>query len=161
MEAHNKTSIDILVQQVLASGEVALTDASGLRAAARKLALSPRTLQRRLNEAGVSFRGLDDAEKKVRVLALLRDTQQGLEEVAKTTAFGNGRALIRAVRRWTGMTPGGYRASHRAQSQASITVPPVSQVRTADGSDADAAPQSRVFVQNQGAIVPAVVTSAW
>jgi len=70
-----------------------------LPAVARALALSPRSLQRRLAEEGTTWRGLVDGVRHDRAAALLA---QGLsrKEVAARLGFGDTRALRGALRRW-------------------------------------------------------------
>lgn len=73
-----------------------------LRKVARLLAVSPRTLQRRLAEEGTSWRAELDAARHERAAQLLR---QGLTHQATATRVGysGSRALRRARRRWDRM----------------------------------------------------------
>lgn len=72
-----------------------------LGVAARKLAVSPRSLQRRLSEEGTSWRDVVDALRRDRVEALLAS---GLSKqaVATRVGFNDSRALRGALRRWHG-----------------------------------------------------------
>jgi AraC-like DNA-binding protein len=73
-----------------------------LRTVARMLAVSPRTLQRRLAEEGTSWRGELDAARSERAAQLLR--QGFTQEVTATrVGYSGSRALRRALRRWDGM----------------------------------------------------------
>lgn len=80
-----------------------------LEAIAAALALSPRTLQRRLREAGLSFSQLVDETRQQLVLHYLRDPALELAEIAFLVGFSEAGSLARAFRRWTGTSPGEYR----------------------------------------------------
>lgn len=76
---------------------------------AEQLALSPRTLQRRLREAGLSFSQLVDETRQQLVLHYLRDPALELADIAFLVGFSEAGSLARAFRRWTGQTPAEYR----------------------------------------------------
>lgn len=80
-----------------------------LQQIAARLALSPRTLQRRLREAGLSFNQLVDETRQQLVLNYLRDPALELAEIAFLVGFSEPGSLARAFRRWTGQSPGEYR----------------------------------------------------
>lgn len=80
-----------------------------LEAIAAALALTPRTLQRRLRESGLSFSQLVDETRQQLVLHYLRDPALELAEIAFLVGFGESGSLARAFRRWTGTSPGEYR----------------------------------------------------
>ncbi|HZX18101.1 MAG TPA: AraC family transcriptional regulator [Pseudomonas sp.] len=82
-----------------------------LQQIAARLALSPRTLQRRLREAGLSFNQLVDETRQQLVLHYLRDPELELAEIAFLVGFSEPGSLARAFRRWTGQSPGEYRRS--------------------------------------------------
>ena len=76
---------------------------------AEALALSPRSLQRRLREAGLSFNQLVDETRQLLVLNYLREPSLELAEIACRVGFSEPTSLQRAFRRWTGMSPDEYR----------------------------------------------------
>jgi AraC-like DNA-binding protein len=76
---------------------------------ATQLGMSGRTLQRRLGEAGLSYRALVDETRKELADRLLRKTDYDLVEVAFLTGFSEQSAFNRAFKRWTGQTPRSYR----------------------------------------------------
>lgn len=80
---------------------------------AAQLALSPRTLQRRLREAGLSFSQLVDETRQQLVLHYLRDPALELADIAFLVGFSEAGSLARAFRRWTGQTPAEYRRQHK------------------------------------------------
>lgn len=78
---------------------------------AEQMAMSPRTLQRRLNDAGLSFNQLLEQTRKHLVLQYLADPALELGEIAYLVGFSEAGSLARAFRRWTGQSPHEYRAS--------------------------------------------------
>jgi AraC-like DNA-binding protein len=73
-------------------------------AVARRLGTSPRSLQRRLLEQGVTFRTLVDAIRRHRAAALL-GADASISDVADRLGYSDARAFRRAFRRWTGQAP--------------------------------------------------------
>lgn len=92
------------------------TDGIELRAVARALHMSERTLRRRLEEEGAGFREIVDEVRRERALALVEDAARSTEEVAAALGFTTAQALHRAFRRWTGTTLQAYRAGRRGRS---------------------------------------------
>jgi len=79
---------------------------------ARELGMSGRTLQRRLSEEGRSFQALVDESRRRLALRLLRqEAHVTLTEVTFMTGFSDQSAFARAFKRWTGQTPGAFRAA--------------------------------------------------
>lgn len=81
---------------------------------ASRLAMSGRTLQRRLADQGCSFQVLVEESRRDLAKRLLRDTDFSLTEVAFMTGFSEQSALTRAFKRWVGRTPGAFRDDSRA-----------------------------------------------
>ncbi|MER7760374.1 AraC family transcriptional regulator ligand-binding domain-containing protein [Streptomyces sp. NPDC097619] len=79
-------------------------DSPALRTVAQRLAMSTRTLQRRLEAYGTTWSAELEAERRTRVLRMLRTTDLPLGSVADRTGYADVRAMRRAVRRWTGHT---------------------------------------------------------
>ena len=79
--------------------------------AAAQLGLSERTLRRRLAGEGSSFREVADRVRSELVSGYLEDTSLPLDEIAARTGFSDGANLSHAFRRWTGQTPGQWRAA--------------------------------------------------
>ncbi|MEV3991539.1 AraC family transcriptional regulator ligand-binding domain-containing protein [Streptomyces sp. NPDC049837] len=77
-----------------------------LETVASRLALSPRTLQRRLAEHGTTWRAEVAAVREQTAMDLLRDTDLPLGAIAGRVGYGDVRALRRAVRRWQDAAPG-------------------------------------------------------
>jgi AraC-like DNA-binding protein len=81
-----------------------------LERVARALKMSPRTLQRRLSEHGTSFQDVLDVERQELARRLLEDPQLSVSEVAWRLGYSELAAFNRAFKRWTGKTPGEWRA---------------------------------------------------
>lgn len=78
---------------------------------AQQLALSPRSLQRRLAEADCSYKGLLDHTRRELALSYLRDARHSVCEITYLLGFSDTSSFTRAFRRWTGSTPSGWRAA--------------------------------------------------
>ncbi len=79
---------------------------------APQLALSSRTLNRRLADAGTSFRALCESVRRTRAENLLCDDTVSLAEISFMLGYQEQSTFQRAFKRWTGMTPGEFRAAH-------------------------------------------------
>ena len=77
---------------------------------ARRLATTPRTLQRRLSRAGTSFDALCDAARKEAAQTFLADTTLSIAEVTYLLGYSEPTAFHRAFRRWYQTTPQAFRA---------------------------------------------------
>ncbi|MFO0599960.1 MAG: AraC family transcriptional regulator ligand-binding domain-containing protein [Myxococcaceae bacterium] len=80
-----------------------------LARAAKKLHVTPRTLQRRLGEVGVSFGALVNEVRRAQAERLLLRTDESVAEVAELVGYRDAAAFVRAFRGWTGTTPGKFR----------------------------------------------------
>lgn len=78
---------------------------------ASRLAMSPRTLQRRLRQEGVPFKTVVDNTRHELALSYLRRKDLPPIEVAFLLGFAEVTSFYRAFNRWTGNTPEGYRRS--------------------------------------------------
>jgi len=78
---------------------------------ARRLAVSERTLHRRLSEKGFSFRALAETTRRHVAENLLRESRFTLSEVSFLTGFSEQSAFNRAFKRWTGQTPTAFRTA--------------------------------------------------
>jgi AraC-like DNA-binding protein len=67
--------------------------------------LTPRQLQKRLAEQGLSFTELVEEVRRERALRLLRDTDRSIGDIAQDCGYTEVSPFHRAVRRWTGLTP--------------------------------------------------------
>ena len=88
---------------------------------ASRLHMSPRTLHRRLEEEGASFRGIKEALRRDIALARLTKTRQPIAQVAADLGYADTSAFYRAFTAWTGLSPERYRkqlANHAAEGGA-------------------------------------------
>ena len=76
---------------------------------ARRLALHPRALRRRLEETGTSYRALLEDVRKNLAMEYLRKTRMTNEEIASRLAYSDAANFRRAFARWTGKHPSDYR----------------------------------------------------
>lgn len=76
---------------------------------AQRLAVSERTLQRRLGERDVSYKSLVDTTRRELAENMLRQSEYAISEIAFLTGFSEQSAFQRAFKRWTGETPTSFR----------------------------------------------------
>jgi AraC-like DNA-binding protein len=81
---------------------------------AHALGLSSRTLRRRLEQEGVSYRDIVETALRERSERLLAETDLQVSEVAFRAGYTDVSNFTRAFRRWTGKTPKAYRRDARA-----------------------------------------------
>ncbi|ERP85288.1 AraC family transcriptional regulator [Alcanivorax sp. P2S70] len=80
-----------------------------LEAMADRLAVSARTLKRHLQQAGLSYRQLQDEERYRQAQRLLEKPDLSISEVAYTLGYSDVANFSKAFKRWSGVTPKGYR----------------------------------------------------
>lgn len=76
----------------------------------RKLGLSTRTLQRKLQEEGISFTDLVDQVREEEARRYVAESKMSLGEIAFVLGFSQPSAFFRAFKRWTGTTPSDFRS---------------------------------------------------
>jgi AraC-like DNA-binding protein len=81
-----------------------------IESVARRMATTPRTLRRRLAEAGTSFRKLLDETRAELARVYVRDRRIPMSEVAFLLGFSEPSTFHRAFKRWTRTTPAAWRA---------------------------------------------------
>lgn len=81
--------------------------------AAERLAMSERTLHRRLAEEGTRFSALLDSARYARAQTLLADRHMTIEAIAFALGFAEASSFSRAFKRWTGMGALEYRRSQQ------------------------------------------------
>ena len=84
---------------------------SSIEEAADRLAMSKRSLQRRLAEESSSYQEVLNATRRELAHSYLSRSSASLVEIAYLLGFQDGNSFIRAFRGWTGQTPGEYRLS--------------------------------------------------
>ncbi len=88
-----------VLMEALPSGQL------GMNNVAQRLAVSSRTLQRRLSEEGTSFKTVVDDTRESLARHYLRRTQLTATEIAYLLGFDEATSFFRAFHRWTGTTP--------------------------------------------------------
>ncbi|MFD3698794.1 helix-turn-helix domain-containing protein [Streptomyces sp. NPDC058646] len=86
---------------------------------ARRMAISTRSLQRRLDEHGTTWSGEVETLRRARIVELLHHTDLGIDAIAARSGYADARALRRAVHRWYGTTPAALRRTGPAPAHAS------------------------------------------
>jgi len=84
--------------------------------AARWMRVSPRTLQRRLQQLGTSYQQVLDEVRHDTSRRLLENTQLDTGEVAFLLGFEELNSFTRAFHGWEGVSPNAWRKSRRGQS---------------------------------------------
>jgi AraC-like DNA-binding protein len=95
--------------EVEAAIAAALPEGGAADDVARALNVSTRTLQRRLEAAGCTFRAVSESVLARLAKGYLADPAVGIAEVSYLLGFSEQSAFNRAFRRWTGETPGSWR----------------------------------------------------
>lgn len=94
-------------QQIL--GDLGLT--ASLENVASALALSGRTLRRKLDQEKTSFRALLEEERKQMAFQLLTNSDVKIDDLAAHLGYTDTRSFTRAFQRWSDISPSEYRKS--------------------------------------------------
>jgi AraC-like DNA-binding protein len=92
-----------------------------LTSVGRRLAMSPRTLQRRLKHHGIRFETLLDAARFRAAQAYLAERDIAASEVAYLLGFAGQSAFNRAFKRWSGQTPTEFRRTRLSRQGKTLT----------------------------------------
>lgn len=76
------------------------------------VALSPRTLHRKLELEGEKFQSIKDSLRCDMAIQALTRSQSPLKQIASDLGFSDQATFQRAFMTWTGRSPGGYRKDH-------------------------------------------------
>ena len=104
--------VEALLMRELLKGEATLQHISQL------LGMPPRTLQSRLNAAGLSYRDLVERVRLKLALQHLSDHQTPLTQIANLLGYANQTGFQSAFKKWTGLTPGEFRRQQLAATKA-------------------------------------------
>jgi AraC-like DNA-binding protein len=99
----NGSSIMLRSEAALARG--LLTQSPSLRSLAKTLALSTRTLQRRLAEEGTSAEAIIDQMRHKHAVAQLRAGAKNMRRLAAELGYASANSFYRAFQRWEGCSP--------------------------------------------------------
>jgi AraC-like DNA-binding protein len=103
--------VKIVLKRRLASGKPELPDI------AEALGLSDRTLQRRIAEAGTSFRQLLEASRQELGREMLASGTSAPDEIAYLLGYQDTSSFYRAFREWEGVTPSQWREANQVRAQ--------------------------------------------
>lgn len=98
--------VDILCREIIRCGA---DESATLEKIAERLAISPRTLRRRLSSEGRSFQEVKNLARTKRAKYYLRRTSMPIAEIAYELGFSELSAFSRAFRSWVGQAPQTYR----------------------------------------------------
>ena len=88
---------------------------------AARLGVSPRTLRRRLEERGMSYKGIVDDVRAGLARSYLASSRLSVEAIAERLGFSEPTSFTRAFRRWTGMSPREFRKRESAAAWPSLS----------------------------------------
>ncbi|OEY65984.1 AraC family transcriptional regulator [Marinobacter sp. X15-166B] len=77
---------------------------------AEQLHMSTHTVRRRLKDEGSSFQDIKDSLRRDRAQRLLEEQELSIQAIAEQLGFSESAAFARAFKKWTGLSPGAYRA---------------------------------------------------
>ena len=110
MLIERRPAVDDIVGRVRQAIEAELCGGDPkLESIARQLAMSPRTLQRRLRDQGVPFNDVLDGMRMRAAKSYLAQRDIAGSEVAYLLGFTEQSSFNRAFKRWSGQTPTEYR----------------------------------------------------
>lgn len=109
--AHPASGFRAEVERTIAA---ALPEGRSAAAVAKALHVSVRTLQRKLGEAGTTFKEVSEGLSAQLAVKHLANPKVSIAEVAFLLGFSDSSSFNRAFRRWTGEPPGRWRRLRQA-----------------------------------------------
>jgi AraC-like DNA-binding protein len=94
-----------VLKEKLQTGDTTITNIASL------LNMSPRTLHRKLKDAGTSYNELREKLRRELATTYLNDHNINLSDISYLLGFSQVSAFHRAFKRWTGVTPQHFRES--------------------------------------------------
>jgi AraC-like DNA-binding protein len=94
-----------------ALSELLLSGPAGIAEVAARLHRGTSTLQRQLQQEGVTYRGVLDGTRRMLAEGWLADGETPLSQIAYLLGFADQSGFARAFRRWTGVSPSDFRRS--------------------------------------------------
>ncbi len=104
-EASMQERVQRVLQDMLPAGQ------SSIEEAAKRLAMSKRSIQRKLAEESSSYQEVLNNIRQELAHTYLARSSASLVEIAYLLGFQDGNSFNRAFRGWTGQTPGQYRTN--------------------------------------------------
>jgi AraC-like DNA-binding protein len=109
------TEVRRVLSPRLARGE------TGIDVVSRELAISPRTLQRRLSAHGVSYQAVLEDTRREAAGRHISESKLAICEIAFLLGYSEPAPFHRAFKRWYGMTPQAFRAQHQMKRLVPIS----------------------------------------
>lgn len=109
VKPNNTASINAQIRRILEMHNG--MDLPDLEAVASKLNMSPTTLRRRLKNEETSFQAIKDQVRRDLAICFLSENKHSINEIALKVGFTEPSTFHRAFKKWTGITPGDYRAA--------------------------------------------------
>ena len=109
-----------LIERVRERVAARLDHDASLSRIARDLRMSARTLQRQLEAEGASFDAEVEQIRRAHALKSIGETEQSVACIATRLGYADASSFRRAFRRWTGVSPGSYRAELRTRVAAPV-----------------------------------------
>jgi AraC-like DNA-binding protein len=116
--ARHRDSFPEQVRSVLRAA--LLTDRADADHIASLFSIHRRTLNRRLNEDGISFKDLVEEQRYEIARQTLLDTDLQVGDVAALLGYADASAFTRAFRRWSGAAPAAWRSEARRESHRKV-----------------------------------------
>ena len=111
-EASTRARVEQVLRELLPSARATMPEA------ASELAMSRRTLQRRLAEEGTTWSEVVDDTRRRLAQHYLVSTTMAPAEIGFLLGYESSSSLFRAFRRWTGTSPEAWRANNQRESMA-------------------------------------------
>lgn len=106
-EQSTQARVESVLTEILPSGRLSAD------VVARELALSKRTLQRRLSEEGTTWQKVLDGSRQSLAKHYLLNTDLGATELSFLLGFEDPNSLFRAFKRWEGTSPEAWRSRQK------------------------------------------------
>lgn len=106
--AAKQTASDRIGNYLLANANLGIPS---LETIAANFNTSPRSLQCKLQEEGLTYQQIADSIRKSLAIHFLESGQHPIKEVSYILGYNELSAFSRAFKRWTGTTPGSYQTS--------------------------------------------------
>lgn len=103
--AELEQALDFAIRVRLAIGAELLNAQPALSGVAKRLAVSTRTLRRRLQALGTSYSEVLDGVRRQFAARHLLEPHESIGEIARKLGFATPQAFFKAHKRWTGRTP--------------------------------------------------------
>lgn len=107
IEADFPATVRRILRKQLISGNTGMDNTAAI------FGMHRRTLDRHLHRHGIRYGELLESVQGEVARQLLRDTQMQVQQIAETLQFSSAANFTTAFRRWTGVTPSGFRRSVR------------------------------------------------